>query len=102
MEKRGKKFEGICEINNLREIESIWHSSYPGTSPGVLKIEWFASALYSTVANLLASSKASNKFKMANAPITNSHFVQRNPTLATLEKIALPFGMQVTFLPPVS
>ena len=25
-----------------------------------------------------------------------------NPTLATLEKIALPFGMQVTFLPPVS
>ncbi len=25
-----------------------------------------------------------------------------NPTLATLEKIALPFGMQVTFLPPMS
>ena len=31
MEKRGKKFEGICEINNLREIESIWHSSYSKT-----------------------------------------------------------------------
>jgi transcriptional regulator with XRE-family HTH domain len=25
-----------------------------------------------------------------------------NPTLATLEKIALPFGLQVTFLPPES
>jgi hypothetical protein len=31
MEKRGKKFEGICEINNLREIERIWHSSYSKT-----------------------------------------------------------------------
>jgi hypothetical protein len=28
MEKRGKKFEGICEIINLREIKSIWHGSY--------------------------------------------------------------------------
>jgi transcriptional regulator with XRE-family HTH domain len=25
-----------------------------------------------------------------------------NPTLATLEKIALPFGLKVTFLPPES
>ncbi len=25
-----------------------------------------------------------------------------NPTLATLEKIALPFGLEVTFLPPES
>jgi transcriptional regulator with XRE-family HTH domain len=25
-----------------------------------------------------------------------------NPTLATMEKIALPFGLKVTFLPPVS
>jgi transcriptional regulator with XRE-family HTH domain len=25
-----------------------------------------------------------------------------NPTLATLEKIALPFGLKVTFLPPAS
>ena len=25
-----------------------------------------------------------------------------NPTLATMEKIALPFGLQVTFLPPAS
>ena len=25
-----------------------------------------------------------------------------NPTLATLEKIAVPFGLQVTFLPPES
>ena len=25
-----------------------------------------------------------------------------NPTLATLEKIASPFGLKVTFLPPVS
>ena len=25
-----------------------------------------------------------------------------NPTLATMEKIALPFGLQVTFLPPES
>ena len=25
-----------------------------------------------------------------------------NPTLATLEKIAIPFGLQVTFLPPES
>ena len=25
-----------------------------------------------------------------------------NPTLATMEKIAIPFGLQVTFLPPES
>jgi transcriptional regulator with XRE-family HTH domain len=25
-----------------------------------------------------------------------------NPTLATLEKIATPFGLKVTFLPPAS
>lgn len=25
-----------------------------------------------------------------------------NPTLATLEKIATPFGLKITFLPPVS
>jgi transcriptional regulator with XRE-family HTH domain len=27
---------------------------------------------------------------------------QGNPTLATLEKIALPFGLKITFLPPES
>ena len=27
---------------------------------------------------------------------------QGNPTLATLEKIAMPFGLKITFLPPES
>ena len=30
-EKRGKRFEGICEIFTLREIISIWRSSYSKT-----------------------------------------------------------------------